>query len=530
MIDQVLCSDAIDFMASLDACSIDSIVTDPPHNLVFLGEDWDRKGEPQEYQDWCREWGEEAKRILKPGGYLLAAAATRTHHRLTSGLEDAGFSIRDCLLYLFGNGFPKNYDISKGFDRQALQAWLNSLPQDELGGFLVEVQRAYTLNTGRDDEKESSEGMAAPSTGSGQRLLRVAVSAAITGLASYSNKPKLQRRGSTRCLGGYDDPGRRNTIREGVYLLERLIERFWKPLPEERRHEIWQNIVGDHQDCQVCLPPGVRIRGIGKWKMENGKWKMENEKWKMENGFHSPLSPFHSPQSVTAPSTPLARKWEDWGTALKPGWMPIVVAQKPCEGTFCHNVEKWGAGVLNIEACRIALPPHTPDEKTETPGDRAAEGRWPANVCLDEEAARQLDRQTGVLTSGKGPVRRCASSKSWSGSWRGTESQEVYGDSGGASRFFYCARASKDERTMQGRVNNPHKTVKPLELVRWLVRLVTPPRGIVLDPFCGSGTTLMAAKEEGFRFLGCDAEPQYVEIARHRLRLTMRKPAQLALW
>lgn len=196
---------------------------------------------------------------------------------------------------------------------------------------------------------------------------------------------------------------------------------------------------------------------------------------------------------------------EGRGTALKPAWEPIILARKPLDGTVKANAEKHGTGGLNINACRVDL---VGVEEHRTPGAGAVEsgfyregnysknpyqaermaagknprynptGRWPANLVIDEEAAAMLDKQIG-----------------------------------GASRFFYCAKASRKER---GEGNN-HPTVKPVALIRWLVRLVTPPNGLVLDPFVGSGTTGIACLAEGKRFVGIEKQPEYVEIAKRRI-------------
>jgi site-specific DNA-methyltransferase (adenine-specific) len=187
----------------------------------------------------------------------------------------------------------------------------------------------------------------------------------------------------------------------------------------------------------------------------------------------------------------LKDKYEGWGTALKPAHEPAVLARKPLCGTVAGNVMAWGVGALNIDGTRID----------------GESGRWPANVILDEDAATALDMQSG----------------------------------GGVSRFFYTAKASKSEREaglyyeewqpaggMQGRQDgslqgepihraNHHPTVKPLSLMRYLVRLVTPPGGKVLDPFMGSGSTGCASILEGFDFVGIDITPEYVAIAQKRI-------------
>lgn len=171
---------------------------------------------------------------------------------------------------------------------------------------------------------------------------------------------------------------------------------------------------------------------------------------------------------VTGPATEAAKIWEGWGTALKPAFEPIILARKPLIGTVAKNILSHGTGALNIDGSRI--------------GSEGGEGRWPANVLLDQEAAGILD---------------------------GFE---------GASRFFYVAKATRSERTRGGSVHNPHPTVKPLALMRWLVKLVTPPKGKVLDPFCGSGSTILGAEAEGFEGIGIEIDPDSVRVAKERLK------------
>lgn len=221
------------------------------------------------------------------------------------------------------------------------------------------------------------------------------------------------------------------------------------------------------------------------------------------------------------------------GTALKPGWEPIVLARKPFPCTLVENVAAHGTGGLNIDACRIAVDGARPlvvasdgtapasegygglGRGSERAGD-TTQGRWPANVLLDEEAAALLDEQSGELRSGasdgfEGPH---TESRTFGRYGRNVIRPEtIYADVGGASRFFYCAKASRSERGE----GNTHPTVKPLALMEWLVRLVTPAGGRVLDLFCGSGTTGVAAVTQGYRFDGIEQAQEYVAIATARL-------------
>lgn len=406
--------DLFDVLPTLPAESIDAVVTDPPYGIGFMGREWDtfkpssvrtaaamkqrkdpeqlanlknvygRKRSPAQspsqveydysvnglraFQAWCEQWGREVFRVLKPGGYIVSCGAPRAYHRMASGLEDAGFEIRDCLAWLFGSGFPKSLNIGDGL-----------------------------------------------------------------------------------------------------------------------------------------------------------------------------------------------------GTALKPAHEPIVLARKPFKGGVKANVEKHGTGALNIDACRIGEDdtrrvkeggrgqfPHEDDAwepKTVTVGSES--GRWPANVCLDDLAAMVLDEQSGELTSGGTPEHRNADKfRSVYGAFKGGDVEDGIGGSiGGASRFYYVAKPSREERDIgcydlpartageatdrtegSAGLNNPragagrtggarniHPTVKPIELMRWLVKLVTPINGTVLDPFTGSGTTGIACAYEQRQFIGIEREAEYVAIAERRI-------------
>jgi site-specific DNA-methyltransferase (adenine-specific) len=220
------------------------------------------------------------------------------------------------------------------------------------------------------------------------------------------------------------------------------------------------------------------------------------------------------------------------------------MARKPLIGTVAANVQAHGTGGLNIDACRIGAAggtakcsfPNGPSVTAYGNGLNGAcdivdigKGRWPANVVLDEVAAELLDEQSGQLRpsgaalSGK-PARASNTLKGVTGIMRGTEGNgTLHADSGGASRFFYTAKAGREDRQLEDGTRSTHPTVKPVDLMRWLVRLVTPPGGVVLDPFMGSGSTGVACVEEGFRFIGIEREPEYHAIAVKRLEAATRQ-------
>ena len=274
--------------------------------------------------------------------------------------------------------------------------------------------------------------------------------------------------------------------------------------------------------------------------------------------------------TITAPATPEAEQWQGWGTALKPAFEPIVLARKPlAEKTVARNVLAHGTGAINVDGCRIAgevptttrgghaekhrVPDSHPDAKNlgrlrpqgRVEGNPA--GRWPANVVLDQHAAAWVDEQSGDIKGRVGmkqngvgsfhlggfstlaeleasaaiggtcpngrdartTLARYRTNKAQADETAGTE------DQGGASRFFYTAKAPKRERPNVDGVQHP--TVKPLAIMRWLIRLVTPPGGTVLDPFAGSGTTIEAALIEGFDPVGIEMETDYLPLIQHRI-------------
>ncbi len=412
--------DLFDVLPTLDFKSVDACVTDPPYGIGFMGREWDtfkpevgearivpnrainsdnpnlkgRKRGPasspsaveynrslhgqREFQAWSERWAREVLRVLKPGAYLLVCGAPRSFHRMTCGIEDAGFEVRDCLSWLYGQGFPKSLNLGDGR-----------------------------------------------------------------------------------------------------------------------------------------------------------------------------------------------------GTALKPGWEPIILARKPFTGTVAANVERYGTGALNIDACRIegdsgtatrrtygfadnpetaaeseargVLRDRTDPAKKSRPNPSDDLGRWPANVLLDEDAAAMLDEQSGELTSGETPARHGVKLDTTAYGRFAGAANTTWRDTctGGASRFFYFAKSSREERDFgtesltarqrdeSRKACNPggdnprnrglqprgnfHPTVKPVELMRWLVRLVTLVGGVVLDPFMGSGTTGMACRYEHREFVGIEREAEYVQIAEHRI-------------
>lgn len=391
----VLTGDCREVMATLNINSVDAIVTDPPYGLSFMGKEWDHgvPGVP---------FWREALRVLKPGGHLLAFGGSRTFHRLVCAIEDAGFDIRDQIMWIYGSGFPKGCNFTTQFDEALL---------------------------GIDKEEDPKD-------------------------------------------------------------------------------------------------------------------------WEMSRSHYS-------------------AHWEGFNVALKPAHEPICVARKPLEGTVAANVLKWGAGAINVDGCRVGRreKPKIADPKhgghshnacgaPSGGGKLLPDARWPANVIHDGS-----DEVLAGFPEAPGQIATAKTDGSWSdnaiyGAMKNvcrSSPQPRSETDKSAARFFYCAKASKKDRDegLEGfalgnnmQVNGPreneaakhatlrantHPTVKPTDLMRYLCRLVTPPGGLVLDPFCGSGSTGKAAVLEGFRFLGVELSEEYAEIARARIEAARLAAAEIKL-
>jgi DNA modification methylase len=382
---KLILGDSVDKLKELDDNSIDSIVTDPPYGLSFMGKKWD-------YDVPSQEIWEECMRVLKPGGHLLSFAGSRTYHRMAVNIENAGFEIRDQIMWIYGSGFPKSHNIGKAVDK------IQGNEREVIG---------------------------------------------------------------SRKLQG-------TTLHEGNF---------------RKNHD------------EIDLTKGQ--------------------------------SPY-----------------EGWGTALKPAHEPIVMARKPLsEKTVVDNVLEWGTGGINIDDSRIGLDEELDksqlrtinrSQKTENDGWGMnskdgdvtqvvrPEGRFPANIIFDEEAGKILDEQTGELSNVGSPKKIDSSKTSMFGA--GVPGFQMYGDKGGASRFFYCPKTSKRDRNEGVGDKNVHPTVKPTDLMLYLIRLVTPKGGTTLDPFMGSGSTGKAAVRGGFDFIGIEREKDYMEIAEARIQYQIDNP------
>jgi len=400
--------DCLKVLPTLEENSVDSIVTDPPYELGFMGKKWDATGIAFNVDVW-----REAYRVLKPGGHLLAFSGSRTYHRMAVAIEDAGFEIRDQIMWVYGSGFPKSMAIDKQLDKHL---------------------------------------------------------------------------GVEREVVGRNPNSRENSTKDNT-----------------------------------LFESGT----VGKTDY------------------------------ITKPSSEEAKKWEGWGTALKPAHEPIVLARKPLEGTVVNNILKHGVGGINIDDSRVPgeeIPINKLEMwsgfgekvKPEYEQEMNNKGRFPANLIHDgsEEVTELFPRAKGgayPAKRGKAVATTFASGQETEGGFR------AMGDDGSAARFFYCAKANKrdrndgldgfevkrpDTRTKTGMgtfdekgvaaQSNHHPTVKPIALMQYLVRLITPPTGIVLDPFMGSGSTGKACMYEGFSFIGIDQSEEYVKISQARIDFAIK--------
>jgi site-specific DNA-methyltransferase (adenine-specific) len=447
--------------------SVDSIVTDPPYELGFMGKKWDDTGIAYN----CEVW-ENAYRVLKPGGHLLAFGGTRTWHRLAVAIEDAGFEIRDSIAWHYGSGFPKSLDVSKAIDK-------SDAKQERRARDLKFTQwmRASGLS-----QKDCAA------------IIRPLAKNDATAFAMAQHYYSDKQQPAVPVQNIFD------LLRPHLPFVPDDIERLVFDRTVESKNFAEREVVGK----------GFRVD-------------------KKTSAVPISGATPHGHYDITAPATPEAQKWSGFGTALKPAHEPIVVARKPLIGTVAENVLTHGTGALNIDGCRIAhtgtenmLATHAPSKSTfsagasdwTTPMYKPA-GRWPANVILDESQAAELDKQSGNV---KAATSNSSGGKEVGiyGSYGSLPKTEGYNDSGGASRFFYVAKAGKKERPNVDGIAHP--TVKPIALMRYLVRLVTPPGGTVLEPFAGSGTTVEACILEGFNCIAIEMTDDYLPLIAERVR------------
>jgi DNA modification methylase len=670
--------DCLEVMATMEAESIDAIVTDPPYGLAFMGKSWDHgvPGEP---------FWRQALRVAKPGTHLLAFGGTRTYHRLACVIEDAGWEIRDCIMWVYGclsddtevltpDGWER-YHIARSkeilaYDPKAdVYQWERPERWSE---YRVEQDTAYRVESDTTDQivsrnhrclverggvlafvaAEECAGLERVPTLSGDlrwvpeaeaAVLQSAVQRTLSGsglgeartqgacgvdrgercqLHEEDVRPKqpcvegrldvLQEEGEVRkpvdqirsmprgvCCDGSEGRIRHGASAVGGYgvgataFAERVraslqprcdgqqagepgavcIERGPQAI---RARTSYQTTLATFTPIEysglifcptvstgafvarrngkvfitgnsgfpksldvskaIDAAAGAEREVIGKkaagWHVSN---QINDDGWKGENDGVRVVS-------LTAPATDAAKKWDGWGTALKPAWEPIIVARKPLAGTVAANVLAYGTGALNIDGCRV---PHDGESLGGGRISTKADG-WDRPWKHDDSAVAACRERGDAAVARAEELGRFPANLIHDGS---DDVTRLFPNEDGisASRFFYAAKASKADRDdgcdgMERRRatfaegtglrnngdgtprnqtpsnRNHHPTVKPTDLMRYLCRLVTPPDGRVLDPFTGSGSTGKAASLEGFRFTGIELDKSYIDIATARIR------------
>jgi len=537
---KLLQGDCLDKLKELEDNSVDSVVTDPPYHLTSIVKRFGKEGSaPAQYGTdgaytraskgfMGKEWDggdiafrpdvwEECYRVLKPGGHLLAFSHSRTYHRMGVAVEDAGFEIRDQILWIYGSGFPKSHNVKKQIEKEYKCQFIKHAKTNNATTQLKHFQ--VELN----EEKTDSV---------------------------VGNVVILQE--------------------EGV----------------EKKMEIGMVVDLSTKDMSIC----VTTEDIKQSTLLSLKKRLEEN----SNQTNRHITSTELKQIIDLkiwnllPYQNTLKYIETQNhTALKPSHEPIVMARKPFKGSVAQNVLEWGTGGINIDESRIGYRDEDDLDKAiekrksfantggghqteyvggklENPIDTTqsinTQGRFPANIIFDEEAGKILDEQSGTVKGNNGGT------GGWMNNYIGGEREKLvdiksYNDTGGASRFFYCPKASKKDRNegldhlekkqniFNGKSNNPskdmkgvekkfttqpksnsHPTVKPTTLMAYLVRLVTPKGGTVLDPFMGSGSTGKAAVREGMDFIGIEREDEYMEIAKTRIEHEQSKHNYRNFW
>ena len=526
--------DCFDRLKKFEENSVDSVVTDPPYGLSFMGKKWD-------YDVPSVEIWKEVLRVLKPGGHLLSFCGTRTYHRMVVRIEDAGFEVRDQIFWCYGQGFPKSKDLGK----------------DKTGALCqCASERRSTLSTGPLQGEAFRTGK---DHASGGDALRPEGAPHSTNTPSDSPADCQSSYDScdARVHGEIEDAQASSQPQECALAHSRSDARDGGEASESLRSPSSARRIDLPSNPDSFRPENESIDGLGR-KRANSKRADTSESSSSKSGINRGLS--SGSYSNPMPQCKECGKPNayGWGSALKPAVEPICLARKPIsEKNIAENVLKWGVGGINVDASRIGTDAMTsggsiPDirannyenahgkARLETPLV-TKQGRFPANLLLDEEAAAALDAQSGERKSGAMKVE--SRSMGFHGGAKGA-SWDCESSTGGASRFFYVAKVSAAERNAglegmpkkdppgskrsepaPGRSTalgapraNHHPTVKPIKLMEYLCRLITPPGGTVLDPFMGSGSTGVAAKNLGMGFIGIEKEYEYHLIASARIK------------
>ena len=427
----------LNMMEIIEPNSIDAIVTDPPYELNFMNKSWDNSGIAFQKETWrkCHD-------ALKSGGYMLVFGGSRTFHRIACAIEDAGFEIRDTIMWLYGSGFPKSMDISKQIDKR--------------GGKSTSWFGEYLKNVLKERNMTQSD----------------------------LSKHFLSKNGGiTGCVHNWVEGKNMPTVKQFNKICEIL------DLPFEKMKEAEREVIGKKE-----YTDNKNIMSVSNY-----------------NGERIHLD-------ITIPSTDLAKQWDGWGTNLKPSFEPIIVARKPLNDSLVNNIIENGVGGINIDECRVEL---NGDKKTrsgcKTREDSISHLKFRANQVNKEDNSKGRFPSNTILT------------------YDDSDFDEVcggLGDEGSASRYFYCAKTSKRDRNegLSSNNKNIHPTVKPTSLMQYLIRLVTPKGGTVLDPFNGSGSTGKACMYENtdrnanYKYIGVELTEEYLPISKARIEFAEKNP------
>lgn len=427
----------LNMMEIIEPNSIDAIVTDPPYELNFMNKSWDNSGIAFQKETWrkCHD-------ALKSGGYMLVFGGSRTFHRIACAIEDAGFEIRDTIMWLYGSGFPKSMDISKQIDKR--------------GGKSTSWFGEYLKNVLKERNMTQSD----------------------------LSKHFLSKNGGiTGCVHNWVEGKNMPTVKQFNKICEIL------DLPFEKMKEAEREVIGKKE-----YTDNKNIMSVSNY-----------------NGERIHLD-------ITIPSTDLAKQWDGWGTNLKPSFEPIIVARKPLKDSLVNNIIENGVGGINIDECRVKL---NGDKKTrsgcKTREDNISHLKFRANQVNKEDNSKGRFPSNTILT------------------YDDSDFDEVcggLGDEGSASRYFYCAKTSKRDRNegLSSNNKNIHPTVKPTSLMQYLIRLVTPKGGTVLDPFNGSGSTGKACMYENadrnanYKYIGVELTEEYLPISKARIEFAEKNP------
>lgn len=511
--------DSRDVLAGFAAASIDAVVCDPPYALVSIGKRFGkaaaapakdyagtREGATGAYarasagfmgQAW--DTGETAfdpafwravLRVLKPGGHVVAFGGTRSYHHLAMAIETAGFEMRDSIGELF-DLVPEVRRFVESLDDAQRDAFLRIADLIGFEGIL-----AWVYGTGFSKSHDVAKGIAKRRTEDVEP-----VRAVCRFIRSAMDAKHLKSRDLTHHFENCN-----------ARLIDHWAARDSDSQPSLPTLDQWFKLV-DVLNLAGRERFGIVAAEVVRLNQRKGS---HGERWADAEviGVNEVESPgfgdhrFSGDRTIRALDEGAAA-WQGFGTALKPAFEPIVLARKPLEGTVAENVLRYGTGALNIDGCRI----HADDAQG---GPYTVKRRKPG-ATLNATGGSWRPDAGGELYHGEMKAGRLPTNLTHDGS--GAVMAAFPGGSISAARFFYSAKADADDRLGSG-----HPTIKPVDLMRWLVRLVTPPGGLVLDPFAGSGTTGEAAFREGCRAVLVEREEKYAADIRRRMALVTEGP------